>query len=84
MNQQDRYLEVLNYIDANLDRELDLQVLADVAHISRYHFHRQFSGFVGMSVMALCKKIQKLSTWHLVVVMTAKRRLHVLLKSIFL
>ena len=59
MNQQDRYLEVLNYIDANLDRELDLQVLAEVAHISRYHFHRQFSGFVGMSVMALCKLLRR-------------------------
>jgi AraC family transcriptional regulator len=42
-----RINKVIDYIDSNLDKELKLETLADVANFSRYHFHRIFSSMVG-------------------------------------
>jgi len=40
---QDRICRVLDYIDAHLDEDLPVDKLAEVACISKFHFHRQFS-----------------------------------------
>jgi AraC family transcriptional regulator len=37
----------LEYIDKNLERSIELSELADVAHFSRFHFHRVFSAWLG-------------------------------------
>jgi AraC family transcriptional regulator len=42
-----RINRVIDYIESNLDQELTLAGLADVAHFSRFHFHRIFSAIVG-------------------------------------
>ena len=42
-----RINRVIDHIDAHLDAPLDLQVLADVAHFSPWHFHRVFQAFTG-------------------------------------
>ncbi len=42
-----RINRVLDHIEANLDGELSLEVLARVANFSAYHFHRIFKGVVG-------------------------------------
>ncbi len=42
-----RMNRVLDYIDAHLDQPLDLARLADVAHFSRFHFHRIFLVWMG-------------------------------------
>lgn len=42
-----RMNRVLDHIDRHLDQPLDLDTLADVAHFSRYHFHRVFASWVG-------------------------------------
>ncbi|WP_257572152.1 AraC family transcriptional regulator [Janthinobacterium sp. UMAB-60] len=38
---------VLDHIDRHLDTPLDLAQLADVAHFSRFHFHRVFAAWMG-------------------------------------
>ncbi|WP_442906276.1 AraC family transcriptional regulator [Janthinobacterium sp. P210006] len=38
---------VLDHIDRHLDTLLDLAQLADVAHFSRFHFHRVFAAWMG-------------------------------------
>ena len=38
---------VVEYIDQQLDRSLDLGTLAEVAHFSPFHFHRLFSAWMG-------------------------------------
>ena len=43
----DRMLRVTEYIDRHLDRTLDLDTLAAVAHFSPFHFHRLFSAWMG-------------------------------------
>jgi len=42
-----RMNRVLDHIDRHLDQPLELDTLADVAHFSRFHFHRVFSAWVG-------------------------------------
>lgn len=43
-------LNVLIFIQKNLDNELSLEEYARVAHFSPYHFHRIFRGMVGESL----------------------------------
>lgn len=45
----DRIRRVLRFVQEHLDSELTPDECARVAHFSRYHFHRIFSGFVGES-----------------------------------
>jgi AraC family transcriptional regulator len=45
-----RFRKVLEYIDSHLDDDLTIDRLSNVAAFSKYHFHRQFSEFLGISV----------------------------------
>lgn len=55
---QDRFVEVINYIEANLDLDLDTEKLCQLAYLSKYHFHRQCSAFFGMPVMSIVKLLR--------------------------
>jgi AraC family transcriptional regulator len=44
-----RFARVLAHIEARSEDALSIDELADIAAFSRHHFHRQFSGFLGMS-----------------------------------
>jgi AraC family transcriptional regulator len=44
-----RFGRVLDFIDKNLDTELSIQRMAKVAHFSIFHFHRQFTNYVGVT-----------------------------------
>jgi AraC family transcriptional regulator len=46
---QQRFARVLAHIEANSETSLSIEVLSGLAAFSRHHFHRQFSGFLGMS-----------------------------------
>ncbi|WP_371315417.1 AraC family transcriptional regulator [Pseudomonas vancouverensis] len=46
----ERFNAVLAYIDAHLEGDLSVKTLSAVANFSAFHFHRQFSGFVGVPV----------------------------------
>jgi AraC family transcriptional regulator len=45
-----RFQKVLQYIDAHLSEDLDLDRLSAIAAFSKYHFLRQFSELFGVSV----------------------------------
>ncbi|MEN0106168.1 MAG: helix-turn-helix domain-containing protein, partial [Pseudomonas sp.] len=45
-----RFNAVLAYIDSHLDGDLSVKTLSQVASFSAFHFHRQFSAFVGVPV----------------------------------
>lgn len=57
-NYQDRFTNVLNYIEENLDTELDIDKLCQIAYLSKFHFHRQCSAFFGLSVLSLVKLLR--------------------------
>lgn len=45
-----RFDAVLAYIDAHLDGDLSVEALSCIANFSAYHFHRQFTGYIGVPV----------------------------------
>lgn len=45
-----RFRRVFDYIDAHLDDELSIELLSNVANFSKFHFHRQFSDYAGITV----------------------------------
>ena len=47
---QARFDKVLHFIDEHLYEDLSVETLAEVAFFSKFHFHRQFSAYVGLSV----------------------------------
>lgn len=49
---QYRLNQVVEYINNNLDKEMDLAALAKISHFSPYHFHRLFRGMMGEPVGA--------------------------------
>jgi AraC family transcriptional regulator len=53
-----RINRVIDYIDANLDQDLSLHVLARVAMFSPFHFHRIFSAFTGETINGFVKRIR--------------------------
>jgi AraC family transcriptional regulator len=53
-----RVNKVVDYIDANLDKELNLTSLAEVANFSPYHFHRIFSTFTGETLNGFVKRVR--------------------------
>jgi AraC family transcriptional regulator len=55
---QDRFVKVINYIEANLDLDLDTNKLCQLAYLSKYHFHRQCSAFFGMPIMSIVKLLR--------------------------
>jgi len=46
---QERFARVLAHVEANSETALSIEDLSGIAAFSRHHFHRQFSGFLGMS-----------------------------------
>lgn len=47
---EDRLNRVCDYIHNHLDEELSVERLSQVALFSKYHFHRQFSAYMGVNV----------------------------------
>lgn len=53
-----RINKVVDYIDNNIDKSLNLDTLAEVANFSPYHFHRIFTVFTGETVNGFVKRIR--------------------------
>jgi len=47
-----RFKKVFSYIDEHLNEPMSVDVLSRVANFSKFHFHRQFLGLTGVSVIA--------------------------------
>ena len=55
---QERILKVQIYIQNHLNDSLSLELLADVAHFSPYHFHRIFTAYTGESVKSHLRRLR--------------------------
>ena len=63
---QRRFARVLAHLEANSESSLSIDELAGVAAFSRHHFHRQFSGFLGMSPYKYAQHIRmRRASWRL-------------------
>lgn len=62
-----RIQAVCRYIDTHIEETLELETLCDVAHFSKYHFHRLFSAYMGVSLYQYVQQIRlKRATYQLV------------------
>ena len=50
MNFKERINRVIDFIGQHLDEELTLDRLSSVACFSKYHFHRLFTAYTGLSL----------------------------------
>lgn len=55
---QHRMNIVVEYINNNLDKEIDLATLSEISHFSPYHFHRLFRGIIGEPVGAFIVRMR--------------------------
>lgn len=53
-----RINRVIDYIQNNLGSQMDLETLAQVAHFSKYHFHRIFTAMVGETINSFIKRLR--------------------------
>lgn len=53
-----RINRVIDHIENNLEQPLSLTELADVAHFSRFHFHRIFSALVGETLNQFVQRLR--------------------------
>jgi AraC family transcriptional regulator len=62
-----KFNKVFDYIDKHLAEELTLEHLSQVACFSKYHFHRQFSEYTGISVFKYVQLVRlKRASYRLV------------------
>ncbi|WP_108649517.1 AraC family transcriptional regulator [Dongshaea marina] len=50
MNNKERVLKAVEYINHHFDDDLSLEQLSGLVHLSKYHFHRLFTGVIGLSL----------------------------------
>ncbi len=53
-----RINRVIDYIDANIDRDFSLKSLAEVGCFSKYHFHRIFKAVTGETLHQFTKRLR--------------------------
>jgi len=50
MNYHQRLKKVIDYIGQHFDEDISLDTLSAVFHISKFHFHRLFTAYTGLSL----------------------------------
>ena len=63
----EKFNRVFDYIDRHLGEELSVERLSQVANFSKYHFHRQFSEYAGITVFRYIRLLRlKRASYRLV------------------
>lgn len=57
-NPKKNFDSVVKHIEQNLDSPLNIENLCQIAHLSKFHFHRQFSARFGITIMSLVKQLR--------------------------
>lgn len=68
MNYKQRIGKVIDFIGENLDQELSLDDLSAIACFSKYHFHRIFSAYTGLSLQHYIRWLRLKRAAHQLVV----------------
>ncbi len=68
MNYHQRLNKVIDFIGLHLDEELSLESLSDVFHISKFHFHRLFTTYTGLSLQQYIRWLRLKRAAHQLIV----------------
>lgn len=78
-----RFDRVLRHIEQHLDADLTLDELSPLAHYSRFHFHRAFTAYVGVSVARYVQHMRLRRASHRLLDRRADRVLDIALQAGF-
>lgn len=78
-----RMLAVCDYIYKHLDDDLTVEALCDVACFSKYHFHRQFTHFMGVGVFKFVQQLRLKRASYELVFMEKKRIIDIAMSAKF-
>lgn len=79
---RERFNKVFDYIDRHLDEALSVEQLSQIAHFSKFHFHRQFSDYCGISVIRYIQ-LMRLKRASYQLAFSANRITEIALNAIF-
>jgi AraC family transcriptional regulator len=68
MNYHQRLRKVIGFIGQHLDEEISLESLSDVFCISKFHFHRLFTAFTGLSLQQYIRWLRLKRAAHQLIV----------------
>lgn len=68
MNYKQRIDRVIDFIGTNLDADLNLEQLSGIACFSKYHFHRLFTAYTGLSLHQYVKWLRLKRAAHQLIV----------------
>ncbi len=68
MNYERQLTKVIEYIGKNLDEKLTLAQLSDIACFSKYHFHRLFTAYTGLSLQQYIRWLRLKRAAHQLIV----------------
>ncbi|RZG87535.1 AraC family transcriptional regulator [Acinetobacter sp. WCHAc060033] len=66
MSTEDKIKKVCAYIQEHLDDHLNVDLLCEIAHLSKFHFHRVFSAYTGITLIKFIQLSRlKRASYHL-------------------
>lgn len=68
MNYHLRLRKIIDFIGQHLDEDLSLENLSEISHISKFHFHRLFTAFTGLSLQQYIKWLRLKRAAHQLIV----------------
>src|SRR5579862_8933727 len=68
MNDQHQLNKVIEFIGKHLDEELTLEQLSNIACFSKYHFHRLFTVYTGLSLQQYIRWLRLKRAAHQLIV----------------
>jgi AraC family transcriptional regulator len=68
MNYHQRLIKVIEFIGQHLDEEISLERLSDVFCVSKFHFHRLFTAFTGLSLQQYIRWLRLKRAAHQLIV----------------
>src|SRR6185295_17372846 len=68
MNYQQQLNRVIEFIGKHLDENLTLTQLSDIACFSKYHFHRLFTAYTGLSLQQYIRWLRLKRAAHQLIV----------------
>ncbi len=83
MNYKHQLEKVIAYISDRLDEKLTLTELSEVACFSKYHFHRLFSAYTGLSLQQYIRWLRLRRAAHQLIIHTDKSILNIAIEAGF-
>jgi AraC family transcriptional regulator len=83
MNYQKQLNKVIEFIGKHLDENLTLNQLSDIACFSKYHFHRLFTAYTGLSLQQYIRWLRLRRAAHQLIVDKDQSIINIAIDAVF-